>query len=434
MSSNNFLNIIMKNKFSKSALIYTVSTFCNSIVPFLILPILTRYLTAEEYGIISMFNAVVSFIVPFVSMGVSTAIQRKLVEGNVSTDGVYLFNGYITIVACEVIVAVGIYTFKTFIETVTGIPSAFLIDVVLLCISTAITDAVLAILQIKERPGMFGILQNSATILNVLSSIIMIVGFGMSLRGRIYSITFSKLIFAIIGMFIVKKEITIKPKINFTFIGDIVFCFGIPMIPASIKSTVLTCTDRLFITNMQSISETGIYSVGNQFAMPILILAQAFNLAFVPHLFSVLKENDRQAKVRIVKFTYAYFVAIVFISIVWTFFSKKILDVVVGKEYHYAEQYVFWLSMGYAFTGMHMMVVNYIYYLKKVRTYAFITIAVIIINIILNYYMITSFGSVGAAQATMIANFISFVLTWILTIKICDMPWKLKIIEESKNV
>lgn len=425
MKLNRFFARVLQNKFSKSALIYTISTFCNSLVPFLILPVLTRYLSTEEYGIISMFNATVSFIVPFVSMGFSTAIQRKLVEGRTSTDGEYLFNGYMTIIVSELIVAGGIYIFRVFFEGITGIPGFFLIDVILLCASTAITDAVLAVLQIKERPGMFGILQNSATFLNVISSLVMIVGLGMSLKGRIYSITFSKLAFAVIGMVVLQKEISISPKFNTAYIKDIVLNFGIPMIPASIKSTVLTCTDRIFITNMESISETGVYSVGNQFAMPILILAQAFNLAFVPHLFSVLKEDDRYAKTRIVKFTYAYFFAIVFVSIAWTLFSKSILALIVGEEYHDAVQYIFWLSMGYAFTGMHMMVVNYIYYLKQVRIYAFITIVVIIINIILNYFMITSYGSVGAAQATMIANFISFILTWILTIKICDMPWRL---------
>ena len=168
MKLNRFFARVLQNKFSKSALIYTISTFCNSLVPFLILPVLTRYLSTEEYGIISMFNATVSFIVPFVSMGFSTAIQRKLVEGRTSTDGEYLFNGYMTIIVSELIVAGGIYIFRVFFEGITGIPGFFLIDVILLCASTAITDAVLAVLQIKERPGMFGILQNSAKFLNVI--------------------------------------------------------------------------------------------------------------------------------------------------------------------------------------------------------------------------------------------------------------------------
>ena len=66
----------------KTASIYTISKFINSAIPFFLLPILTRYLTAEEYGKLSMFNATVSFLIPFVGMSIWAAIQRKMVEGN----------------------------------------------------------------------------------------------------------------------------------------------------------------------------------------------------------------------------------------------------------------------------------------------------------------------------------------------------------------
>ena len=186
---------------------------------------------------------------------------------------------------------------------------------------------------------------------------------------------------------------------------------------------MLTYTDRLFVTNMISLGETGVYSVGNQFAMPILLLAQAFNLAFLPWLYKKLEHDKDEEKIMIVRLTYAYFVVIIAIALVWTTISKPLISFIVGKEYHGAEIYVFWLSMGYAFTGMHMMVVNYIYYYKKATSYAFVTTAVIILNVVLNYILINVFGSVGAAQATMIADFLSFVFTWLLSMKISRMPW-----------
>ena len=93
------------------------------------------------------------------------------------------------------------------------------------------------------------------------------------------------------------------------------------MIPTVVKSTVLTYTDKIFITNMISVSETGIYAVGNQFSMPILILAQAFNLAYVPWLFRKLYGDKKSDKKKIVKLTYAYFVIILLIALICTFLS-----------------------------------------------------------------------------------------------------------------
>ena len=139
-----------------------------------------------------------------------------------------------------------------------------------------------------------------------------------------------------------------------------------------------------------------------------------------------LKEGKACDKYKIVKLTYLYFAGIIALVLVWSYISGPIIQVISGADYFGASQYVFWLSMGYALTGMHMMVVNYIYYYKRVKLYSIVTIAVIFSNCILNYIFINLFGTVGAAQATMLASLISFILTWMLTMRICKMPWDLK--------
>ncbi|GAI91605.1 unnamed protein product, partial [marine sediment metagenome] len=54
---------------------------------------------------------------------------------------------------------------------------------------------------------------------------------------------------------------------------------------------------------------------------------------------------------------------------------------------------------------------------------AWITLMSAVINIGLNYFLIKANGAIGAAQATTITFFISFILTWILSAKVYQMPW-----------
>ena len=75
-----FIYNLVKGKFAQSAFLYTISSFINSETPFLLLPILTLYLSVEEYGIISMFNASASILVPFMGMSISSAVLRKFSE------------------------------------------------------------------------------------------------------------------------------------------------------------------------------------------------------------------------------------------------------------------------------------------------------------------------------------------------------------------
>lgn len=50
------------------------------------------------------------------------------------------------------------------------------------------------------------------------------------------------------------------------------------------------------------------------------------------------------------------------------------------------------------------------------------------INLISSYFLIIWNGAIiGAAQGTMIAFFLSFLMTWLLSAKVYKMPWNLKV-------
>ena len=120
-----------------------------------------------------------------------------------------------------------------------------------------------------------------------------------------------------------------------------------------------------------------------------------------------------------------YFIVVPLASIAWSFISMNVVGWFAGESYAGATDYMVYLCLGYAFSGMHMMIVNYIYYAKKVKLYTLITILIIICNVVLNGILLYFNGPVGAAQATMCANALSFVLTWMLSARVWKMPWNL---------
>ncbi len=46
----------------KSSGIYTLSSFISAAVPFILIPVLTRVLSPEDYGVLSMFSIVLALI------------------------------------------------------------------------------------------------------------------------------------------------------------------------------------------------------------------------------------------------------------------------------------------------------------------------------------------------------------------------------------
>jgi O-antigen/teichoic acid export membrane protein len=80
---------------------------------------------------------------------------------------------------------------------------------------------------------------------------------------------------------------------------------------------------------------------------------------------------------------------------------------------------------------MYYMVANYIFYAGATHMLAWITFATAVANVAFNYVLIKMHGAVGAAQASALALFTSFVLTWMLSARVYRMPWTLAHTRES---
>ena len=197
------------------------------------------------------------------------------------------------------------------------------------------------------------------------------------------------------------------------------------MIPHALSGSIISMTDRFFITSMVGLAATGVYTVGYQVGSIVNILAISFNNAYVPWLYERLKKNENTTKSKIVKFTYVYFVVIALIAISLGIIAPYALKVFLGKSFNESSIYVIWVALGYAFNGMYLMVVNYIFYAQKTKYLAIVTFLTAVINIILNYFFIRENGAIGAAQATTITFSIKFLVVWILSNKVQKMPWNL---------
>jgi O-antigen/teichoic acid export membrane protein len=424
------LKVVLESTLFKSAGIYTMTSVLNSAIPFFLLPILTRYLSPADYGIVSMFGVLVSFVAPFTGLSVHGAIARMYYEKDKVDIKEYITNSILILVISTLLVSTLFYFFSSVISDISSVPSQILWVVVVISFSQFITRIVLTLWQVQVKPLQYGIYQISQTALNMLLSIVLVVFVGLTWKGRVYAQLISLIIFVFIGFFTLFKNNWLKFNINRTYIKH-ALGFGVPLIPHALGGVIMTLMDRVFITNMVGIETTGIYTVGYQIGMIINLLATSFNQAYVPWLYSKLKENILATKRKIVKFTYAYFLIILVMAISLSLLAPPFLSFFVGKEFSQSSIYVTWIALGYAFNGMYMMISSYIFYAQKTSYLAWVTFSTALFNLVLNYVLIRKNGAIGAAQATTIIYLIKFILTWILSSNLYTMPWN---IMKHKNI
>lgn len=422
---------VFNSNLAKSAGIYTITSVINSAIPFLLLPVLTRYLSPEDYGIVSMFGVLVSFVAPFTGLSIHGAIARMYYEKDEVDIREYITNSICILMTSTLVVATFFYIFADKIAKISSVPVQLLWMVIVVSFAQFITQIVLTLWQVQVKSFQYGIYQISNTILNMTLSIVFVVLVGLTWKGRIYAQIISISIFSIVGLFILYKNKWLNFRYNHKYIKH-ALSYGVPLIPHALGGIIITMTDRIFITNMVGIETTGVYSVGYQIGMIINLIATSFNQAYTPWLYSKLKENIVVTKIKIVKFTYLYFVIIILIAVILSLIAPVFLNFFVGKEFGNSSIYVAWIALGYAFNGMYFMIGNYILYAQKTSYLSSVTFLIAIVNVALNYLLIRKYGAIGAAMATSIVYFMRFILTWILSSKVYKMPWFLTCNERYK--
>ena len=415
---------MMTSPLFKAASLYTGANIINSAIPFILMPVLTRYLAPADYGMVSMFGVLVSFAAAFIGVNTDGAIARKYFDRENINFPTYISTCLILLIISTLLVAFVFFIGADFLVQISSVPQQWLWAVIIVCFAQFCSRILLVLWQVSINPKAYGVYQIGQTIVNLVLSLGLVIGAGYGWRGRIMGLVISSAIFALIAIFILWRNKWISQHINKDFFRSIL-SFGVPLIPHSVGALFITMTDRLFITNMVNIEATGLYVVGYQIGMIIGILQDSFNKAYVPWLYSKLKMNSSIEKIRIVKFTYTYFVIILLLAYIISVVAPPLLNILVGSNYTGSSPFIGWIAFGYAFNGMYKMVVNYIFYANKTFILAWITFTTAIINIGLNYLLISLNGAIGSAQASVLSFVIMFVMTWILSAKVYQMPWKL---------
>jgi len=416
---------ILQSSLGRTAAIYTGSNVLNAAVPFLMLPVLTRYLTPVDYGIVAMFNVLVGVTAPFAGLSVHGAINRYYFDRERLDFPRFVANCILILAAGTIIVSLVLLFSAGYVSRITGFPASWLWAVPAVSFFRFFTLIVLALWQVRMMALRFGLYQILLTSFNLGISIWLVVGLGMDWRGRIEGELAALAVFAVAGFVVLSRGGWLRYEFDPGYIRR-ALRFGLPLIPHTLGMWAITMIDRVFITNMVGISATGVYTVGYQIGMIIAIVQESFNRAWAPWLFGKLENGEPGIKTTIVKITYLYFVLIIAAALLLSLAAPWFLSFFVGKDFASSSRYVLWIALGYAFNGMYKMVTNYIFYAKKTHLLAVVTFLTALVNIILNYILISWKGAIGAAQATTLAFLFSFLFTWFVSARVYEMPWRLK--------
>ncbi|QPW26381.1 oligosaccharide flippase family protein [Edwardsiella ictaluri] len=413
--------------------VYLTSNILNALIPFFLLPILTRSLSIEEYGQVVMFQTFLSAISAIVGLNTIGAANRKYYDENVDQLVLMRFNGscfQILLVSFLVLSLVGI-SFKTQLAKLLSIPDGWVLYAILVASFLFITNMRLGQWQIRNKAKSFGLLQVGGGIVNMLLSVIFVIFLQQSGEGRIDAIIMSAALSAVLSMGLLYRDKLIDVfSFRLKYLKEALL-FGVPLLPHSLGILLLTMSDRFIINHKLGVADVGIYMVALQLSSALSVIFDAINKAFVSWLFDRLKNDCFIERLKIVKMTYCYMLSLLFIALLAFFIAPYVVVMIAGDKYTEAGGIIGWICLGQIFSGMYLMVANYIFYAKKTQYLSLTTMISGTLGVVLLFVGVTYFSLLGGAIAFAFAKFIHFAFTFYMSNKVYPMPWRLR--NDSEN-
>lgn len=389
-------------RFAKIGIVYALGQVLTKLISFILIPILTDELGAGGYGNLALADTILDFVTVIIGINIYSGYLRFYREYKEHERGrlwntAFWFNVFTSAISVLIIVTTG----RFFAGRILPLTDAYavMILIVLRSVFQLLLTQVMCDYTLNYKIKSVVIVDVVCVFMNLVLSIYFVKFLKLGVSGVYLGYFLSYL-----SLFIVMSFVNIKRyKFEFDF-GMLknLLKFGGGLLPSNIAATVLTLSDRFFLSGMKSSIETGVYSMGYKFGMLIEpFYINPFKKFFTPYKFQIWKDADAKEKFNQYFYQYNLIGCIMMMGI--AVFSRTAITVLSNSEFESAYRIVPLILVSYFVFGQSAFFS--LGALLKNKTYldSFVMIPGGIINIVLNIILIPKIGMYGAAVATIIS-------------------------------
>ena len=433
----------MKNQLKAGAIISYINLLIGNIIPFVYTPIMLRLLGQAEYGLYGIAHSIMGYI-GLLNFGIGGTIVRYLskyrAEGNREQEArvAGLFIKVYTVV-CGLILVAGL-TFAANAQVYSRSLSSEEVEtlrilVVLMTLNTAIflPFSVFSSIVIAYERYIFNKLVSilSTVAAPVLNIVLLYCGFGSV--GLVAAATVVNLITYGLYAWYALFRLQLRPSFQRTAPGLLreILKFSSFVFLASIVDTLYWTTDKLIIGWAKGTEDTAVYNIGATFNTYVTGLSSAISGLLVPKLTQmVVRDAPKEEFTNIfIKVGRLQFIIVSFIVSAFVAFGRQFIVLWAGPAYGEAYFVALLTMIPVTIPLIQNTGINILYALNKHKFRSAVYACIAILNVVLTFWWVESYGIIGAAAATCVAYVIGniLIINWYYHKKIgIDIPlfWK----------
>lgn len=204
---------------------------------------------------------------------------------------------------------------------------------------------------------------------------------------------------------------------------------GAPIMFFGLLSFIFFATDQIILGKLRGTTEVGYYSIATKIILLINTVSGLLMTAVFPYLASQI--GNAQKVMKIFKKVLLGFITLSILLAVIGAISAPLIPLIVGSQYGPSVglfRFFIWIIV-FMFP---ITLFDYILFAYNKQWLNFwFTAVCAIINIILNFMLIPRYGIFGAAAASIMAQFLNFLISWYLSRRVMNNALKLSAVSNN---
>lgn len=388
----------------KSSGVYAISSIAVPMISLVLAPFLTHALSPEDYGILTILNALIGLGAGITQLGLGSAFfraygydytesaDRRIVFGTVT-----ILLGLVSLLTVALIALLA----RPLADLFLGRPSlsGLLVLTAGVVFLQNLTVPGFSWLRVENRALFYSLLSICNVLITLIANILLVGFLRLGPAGSLLATGcgYASALLGTLPLIFSHSTFKIRPDIARGLLA-----FGLPLVLSYVCSWILQLSDRYLLSIFASLAETAKYAVAYTLgsAMSVVVIAP-FNLAWPAAIFAIGRREDA---VQVFKLCFRWFsLLLLFAAYSLSLVGVLVLNWLFPAPYH-AESYIIPLvALSIALYGVYFVVGIGVPLTRKTPLGVLYTALAALTNVALNLMLIPRFGAAGAAISTLIA-------------------------------
>lgn len=401
-------------RLGRNVLIYGGGDALVRFINFLLLPLFTRYLTPNDYGVRGMLLTLSAVLSPVFSLGLGAAVGPCYFEGNNLQRKAATIWTSCSLLASSAAVMMVVGTL--FSGPICRLAFGAVVHVDLWHLTLWTT----ALSIFSEPFNMYLRFEEKAKLVVVISIVSALVTIGASfllvvvLRRGVWGLVMAGLIGRVVTLAMqAGPALATLPLRWVRSLIKPLLVLGMPLIPSFAWLYLIQQAGKYILRWKWGMDAVGLYQIGLSISTFASLAVGAFQSAWYPFFMSFLDRPAEAMPVFSRTLTFYVFAACL-MTVGFFAFAKPVLQVMTQPAFHSAYRVVGLTAAALFFLGLYYILLAPMYFAREVQAQALIQAVAAVASLALNWWLVARWGVVGAALSFMagFALFIPFTLAW----------------------